>query len=222
MADPKVKKKTTTDAMESILPIVIPYAAKKLINLVPTGSKVEDFFIEYRSHWEKVAPVLATFIRGITNAPDLVDDIVSELSAEVARAIKEKYSDGEHLKDLSAEKGSTKNFSIAYAMDMMTKSKLVIFTGLLKSLPEEQRKNVLKYEIGTKDETKKCVNTLAQLTSDQLKDWADVMVPVKTPKPDSEFEKAAKKGLKNFSSDTRKLFKKDSYFTRIAKQKGLM
>jgi hypothetical protein len=107
-------------------------------------------------------------------------------------------------------------------MDMMTKAKLVTFTNLLKSLPEEQRKNVLRYEIGTKEEAQKCANTLTLLTSDQLKDWAGVMIPIRAKKPDSKFEQAVKTGLDEFSDDAKSYFKKDSFFTRLAKQKGLM
>lgn len=222
MTDPKVKKKGASDALKSIMPIVVPYAAKMLVSLVPEGSKVEDFFVKYKTYWEKVAPAVSTLVLQLTNMPDIADDIVAELSAEVARAIKDKYSDGEHLKDMSSDKGASKRFSIAYAMDMMTKAKLVTFTNLLKSLPEEQRKNVLRYEIGTKEEAQKCANTLTLLTSDQLKDWSDMMVPVKAKKPDSKFEKAVKDGLDEFSDDAKSYFQKDSYFVRLAKSKNLM
>lgn len=218
--DPK-KKKLVTDAFKAIMPIAVPFAVKKLIALVPEGSKLEDFFINYQEHWGKVAPAMTTLILQITNMPEFADDIVAELSAEVARTIKEKYSDGEKIKNPNAEKAAS-FFPISFAMTSLDKNDLTVFTGLVQSLPEKQRKKVLALEFGSKDDTKVFLKTLVTLEEAQFKAWAEIMAPIVAPKPDSKFEQAVKTGLNEFSDDTKSFFKKDSYFTKLAKQKGLM
>jgi len=221
MADPKVKKKSPADALKSIMPIVIPYAAKMLINLVPAGSKVEDFFVKYKSYWEKVAPAISMLVLQLTNMPDIADDVMAELSAEIARAIKEKYSDGETFKDVKPEKDSGV-FPISFAMASLNKDELSAFTVRLQLLNEKQRKKVLALELGGKDATKEFIKVLIALDETVFKAWVDVIAPVTEPKPDSAFEKAVKEGLNEFTQDSKKYFQKDSYFVRLAKQKGLM
>jgi hypothetical protein len=221
--DPKdKKKKLVMDSFKAIMPIAVPYAVKMLMNLVPEGSKVEDFFMKYKENWGKVAPAVTTLILQVTNMPEYADDIVAELSAEVARTIKEKYSDGDKLKNTSSEKAAAGSFPISFAMTSLTKDELVGFTGLVQSLPEKQRKKILALEVGSKDDTKAFIKTLVTMEEVQFKMWADVMSPVEQPKTDTALEKGIKDGWNEFTDDSKSYFQKDSYFVRLAKSRGLM
>lgn len=215
------KSKTLSDALVMLMPIAVPYAVKKLFALVPRGSRVDEFFEHYKEHWTAVSTVVGDFILGITNLPDLGDDLVAEFSAEVARTIKERYSEGEYLKDITSEKNGV-IFPVSIAMATLSKAELVKFVKLLNVLPEDQRKKVLALEMGGKEDTKEYTKTLVSLNEDQFKAWAAIIAPVKKPKVDTEFEKNIKEGVSEFKSDAKNYFQKDSWAVRLAKRKGLM
>jgi hypothetical protein len=221
-SDPKDKrKKVISDSFKVLMPIAVPYAVKMLMGLVPDGSKADDFFMKYKEHWGKITPALTALVLQLTNMPEYADEIVAELSAEVARNIKEKYSDGESLKNPKAEKVAV-TFPISYAMATLPKAELVKFTKLVESLPEKQRKTILALEVGSKDDTKEFIKTLVAMNVAQFKAWSDVMAPVAKPKADSDLVKGVKKNLNEFSEDSKNYFQKDSYLVRLAKAKGLM
>lgn len=215
------KGKSLSDALVMLMPIVVPYAVKKLFALVPPGSKVDEFFEHYKEHWGTISTAVGTLILQITNMPDLADDLVAELSAEVARVIKEKYSDGEHLKSI-APLTATNGCPLSAVMSSLTLANLNKFTQLLNLLPEEQGKRIRAYSSDSKDEARSLIKLLVRMTDDQFKAWADVMEPAKKPRVDSEFEKAFKAGLNEFQTDAKAFLQKDSYFVRMAKSKGLM
>jgi hypothetical protein len=217
----KGKENPLQNAFKLLMPIAVPYAVKQLLALVPPGSKVDDFFAKYKENWGKVSAAVTMLVLQITKMPDLADDLVTELSAEVARVIKEKYSDGENLIDINPEK-TGKEFSLSAAMPSLTKNKLVIFTGLLQALPEKQRKKILAMDFGGKELTKEFIKTLVTLDEPQFKAWAEVMSPADKPHVDTEFEKNIKEGLNEFKSDAKSYFQKDSWAVRLAKSKGLM
>lgn len=217
----KGKENTSQNAFKLLMPIAVPYAVKQLLALVPPGSKVDDFFAKYKENWGKVSAAVTMLVLQVTKMPDLADDFVTELSAEVARVIREKYTDGENLKDITPAKTGNE-FPISAAMTSLTKDELVDFTGLLQALPEKQRKKILALDLGGKESTKEFIKILVTLNEAQFKSWAEVMSPAEKPKVETEFEKNARIGLNEFKDDARSYFQKDSWFVRRAKSKGLM
>lgn len=215
------KGKVFSDAFKLLMPIAVPYAVKQLLALVPPGSKVDDFFAKYKENWSKVSAAVTMMVLQITNMPDLADDFVAELNAEVARVIKEKYSDGENLKDINPVKTGSE-FPISAAMTSLTKDELVVFTGLLKALSEKQRKKILCMEFSGKENTKEFIKILVALDEAEFKAWAEVMSPSDKPKTDTELEKNLKDGLNGFKTDAGSFLKRDSWLVRKAKEKGLM
>lgn len=215
------KGKSLSDVLVMFMPIAVPYTVKRLFALVPPGSRVDEFFEHYKEHWGAISTAVGAFILQITDMPDLVDDFVAELSAEVARVIKERYSDGEYLKSI-APLTAVNGCPLSSVMSSLTLANLNKFTQLLNLLPEEQRKRIRAYSSDSKDEARSLIKLLVRMTDDQFKAWAEVMEPAKKPRVDSEFEKAIKTGLNEFQTDAKTYLKKDSYFVRMAKAKGLM
>lgn len=220
----KQKSKILSDALKGVIPIAVPFAAKFIINMVPDNSKLEDFLKNYKNYWEKVAPTLSTIVMQLTNAPEFVDDIVAELSAEVARAIKEKYSDEDG--NLKVSRGSKKEMvRVVSAMALLKKAQFTKLISLINSrdVSIKQRKDILNFEVSpNQDEAIKFVATLSLLTQDQFNDWVALISPILPPKEKTELEKKLSEGWNDFQTDANKFFAKDSLVTRIAKQKGLM
>lgn len=217
----KGKENTTQNAFKLLMPIAVPYAVKRLLALVPPGSKVDDFFEKYKENWGKVSAAVTMLVLQITKMPDLADDLVAELGAEVARVIKEKYSDGENLTSMNPVKTGNE-FPLSFAIPSLDKDELVIFTGLLQALPEKQRKKILAMEFGGRESTKDFAKILVTLDEPQFKAWAEAISPADKPHVDSEFEKNIKEGFNEFKSDAKNYFQKDSWAVRRAKAKGLM
>ncbi len=209
----KGKENTFQNAFKLLMPIAVPYAVKQILALVPPGSKVDDFFLKYRENWGKVSAAVTMLVLQVTKMPDLADDLVTELSAEVARVIREKYSDGENLTGINPVK-TGQEFPLSAAMTSLTKDELVVFTGLLQALSEKQRKKVLAMDFGGKGSTEEFIKTLVTLDEPQFKAWAEVMSPADKPHVDSEFEKNVKESFTQFKGDATTFFGKETWLER--------
>ena len=86
------KKSIFQDALGQLVPIFVPWAIDQLLAIVPDGTKVDDFLKNNHKYWGKVTNTLAMLIKRFTNAPDIVDDIINEVTAESNSAILKKYS----------------------------------------------------------------------------------------------------------------------------------
>ena len=215
----EAKKKIFADALKVAMPIVVPIAAKMIINLVPSGSKVDVVLKKYQDYWGKITPALSTMVLQITNAPEFVDDIIAELSAEVVRTIKERYKDG--IVDKKNEKNIVGGVSLQISMTSLPVSTFLKLTQLINSLPEEKRQKVLNFE-SPKEGASAFAAMLTNLSSEEFKSWVDLIFPDQKPREETAFEKKTKESLKDFQEDSRRFFQKDSWLTKLAKDKGLM
>jgi len=217
----KVVKKgpsITSDAIKAALPEAVKFGVETFLKLIPANSKLEDVLKKYKNYWPALAPLISLTIERITNLSDIGDDILSGVNSEIARQLKEKYSDDEDINPVK----TGKEFPLSSAMTSLTKDELVMFTGLLQALPEKQRKKLLAMEFGGKESAKEFIKILAALDEEQFKAWAEVMSPVDKPRVDSKFETDVKEGLNQFKDDAKDFFKKDSWVTSLAKKRGLM
>jgi len=220
---PKPKKAIWSDSLKAIMPVVVPFAAKAIVNLAPPGGKAEAIMEKYQEYWDKIAPMISTMVLQLTNAPDFVDDIVAELSAEVARAIKEKYKDGDKTESPTGIKVGSKTFNLRMAMVFAGAGTLTAFTDLLGSIDSKQQKAVLDIDAGDKEAAVAFLSGLAVMDEAQFKSWVNIMFPLPAPKPpreDSKFEKAVKTSLKEFDSDSDTFFGKKSWLEKLAEDKG--
>ncbi len=213
------KKKIWADGLKIAMPIIVPIVVKKLVAMIPAGTKVDTFFSNYKEQWLKVAPIATGLILQLTNMPDFADDMVAELGAEVARVIKEKYSDGNDFKeDSGAAKEKTPVYTLTNAMVLADKDQLLAFSILLNSISEEQRKRVLSFNASNKDDAKNLLVILAGYSETEFKIWAEVIAPTKAPHVDTEFEKNVKESLNSFKDDANSFFEKKTWLQKQAEK----
>lgn len=204
------------NALKSVIPIIVPAIAKRIIDLIPPDSTLEDVLRDYNNYWNKVAPVVSLMVLQLTNLPELAEDMVVQLNAEVAKEIKLKYvSNNFGFKNLLAEK---KDFSIYLSMTALDKTDFVQFMKLLQSVSEHQRQAISSISFDSKDEAKNLLSNLIILEEEQFKAWAEIISPTEKPRVKTEFEKNAENGLKNFVTDMNTFFAKETWFERKARE----
>lgn len=210
----KPKNAAMTDALKVAMPIVAPFVTKLIIDMIPAGSKLEDILEKYGSYWDKIVPVATTLILQLTNMPDMADEILAEVGAEVVRLVKEKYSkDAPEVKKIKVGESF---FPISSVMATAEQKELIDFMALIQSVSQKQRRSILEY--GAKDEknAKKIFSNLALMTEAQFKDWAEIMFPTEAPKTKSELEQNLAKSMEELKRDTNNFFDKETWLEKIA------
>lgn len=215
----KKTRSFAADTARTAVPILVPMAVKAVFNFIPAGSKLDQILENYQTYWMKALPALNLIILRMFNAPDMVDDILSELSAEVVEAIKERYKDGDGAQK-QADKGSDTTYRISEAIALLSAADFAALNTKIISLSKERRRLCLRYTFKAKDEkaAKKFLSLLAKLSDPQFTAWADLMFP---EREESEFEKGLKKSLEEFKDDVSAATGKDGPLTKWAKKLGV-
>lgn len=211
------------DAMNQAVPIIVPMVVEMLIKAIPEGTRVDDFLRNYHQHWRKIANAVSMMVKTFTNAPDVVDNIIEEVSAESTKLIVERYgADGIIEKGKKSVKTGNGYRFLDLKIYLNADDDHLLNSNLLL-LEESRRKKFLEYEVFVPLETAKTyLIMLARLESGRFVSWSAIHLPVTKPKEKSELEKGLEKGWKEFTEDVKKDNGKDGFFTRFAKKKGII
>lgn len=185
------KKPTAVkDLIKSFMPIIVPYGVKLIMDMIPEGSKVDDVMRDYHKYWEKIAGTVSTMIMQVTDLSDIADDIIAEVSAEISRALKERYK---------KESGEDKPGTIKAeppVRDIIGMLSLDDFNKLIARISGKDKSCMDKffnYSFGLKQtEAVKVLTNLAQTDQDRFDVWFDGCFPKtepKTPQPPLELTK---------------------------------
>jgi len=177
------KQDALSDVLKSVMPVLVPIAAKLMIDLIPSGSKLEDFLKHYKEYWDKVAPAVSTTVLRLTNMPDIVDDIMAELSAEVARAIKEKYKEEGEKKSFKAKDAA----SVRELIGLLRSEDFAKLIELISTKDDSSINKFFEYTFDLKQaEAIMVLTTLAQSTQTNFDIWFKSNFPETEAKPQAE------------------------------------
>ncbi|MCX6797991.1 MAG: hypothetical protein NTX66_02115 [Candidatus Falkowbacteria bacterium] len=226
--NPKGSPSIISDITKVAFPILVPMGVKFIMGLVPKGSTIDQIMEKYHEYWEKISPALTFMVLRFTDNKDIVDDILSELSAEVSKALKERFGkDG-----LSTGQDGTSSAGIPM-------EKVIVIASMLD---DNDRKNFFKLlaEISDEDQRRRFSNLLlplkegkeiltgwSKLTKEEFLMMVESLVPLKKPRVPTEFEKNLKKfaedtlktaggNLKDFKSDMENVMAKETPINRLA------
>lgn len=219
------------NGMISLIPSLVPAIAKKIVSMVPENSKVEDVLKNYKNYWEKIAPGVSMLALSVIGNSELSALFVAELNAEVARAIRERYSDknGVVIKNFNhrqSEDCQKFTMTIAEATTYLKGVELAKFYQLLNSskIDVEQKRNILNFPINQDHKASLAfVETLTSLTEDDFILITNNLINFSNQKSNTKAEnKQKQKKAVNKKSKSKGFFNRESYFVRLAKEKGLM
>lgn len=184
--DPKKSQKqptVTADIIKSLMPVVVPFAVNFIVEMIPEGTKIDDIMKDFNKYWQKVAVAIPPIIMQFTNLTDIGDDIVAEFSAEVSRALKERYSGegGSKTKDPVAAK-----VTVATVRDIIGILPTADFNKLMALIINKDKTSInqfLDYSFGLKQaEAISVLTNLAQAEQDKFDVWFDSCFPKVEPK----------------------------------------
>jgi hypothetical protein len=219
METKRKNKSFLSDSIRQSIPMFAPVAAKMILGLVPKGSKLDDILRDYQQYWTKIIPGISVVLMQAFNAPDILDDILTELSSETVEAIKERYNNDQSS---PASKRTKDGVTLGSASLCLKKAKFMAINKLLSNLPEKQRREIVDLDLGPQTEAVAKVSMLSLLDEVNFKLWADVYCPEKKPRKETSFEKEVKSRFKDFKSDVSALPANAGFFARWANRKGLM
>ena len=219
------KTELMDNALKTLVPIIVPYAAKFITKLIPADSKLEDVLKNYKEYWNKVTPLVSLLVLQFTDMPELADDIVAQLSIEVARTIENKYSaEGNKL---PIQENHKNRISISSAMASASKDDFVKLINLLKSVSEEQRRKILLYNLESEETAKAFISTLSSLEKQQFKDWVKEFFPTNKPKEEKKPKEENKSKTnpsaqrKGFADRMRDYLAEETWLEKFAKKRRL-
>lgn len=222
----KRERKLFSDALKLAIPAIVPLMVKEVLGLVPPGSKIDHVLDKFQEHSGKIISTVSAAILTLTNAPEFFDDIVASLNTEVIKELKKRYSEDGEKKSLIKKAGFVdKGISLGKAAMLIPGKESAVLLKLINSdeLSKEQRSNLFDFVVSSeKTEAKEIALNLSALRKIQFLAWAELVSPKKEPIKETELEKQIKEGLEEFKADAKNYFQRDSYFVRLAKQKGLM
>lgn len=219
------------NGMTSLIPSLVPAIAKKIISMVPENTKAEDVLKNYKDYWEKIAPGISMLALSVIGTSELSSSFIAELNAEVARAIRERYSDGKGIVIKGFARGQNQaqqkfTTTIAEATTYLKGSELAKFYKLLNSdkIDTEQKKNILDFPINKDRKASLAfVETLASLSEDDFILITTNLINFGSQKSNNKAEnKQSQKKTRTKKSKNKGFFAKESWFVRRAKEKGLM
>lgn len=197
------------DMAKVAYPILVPLGVDMIMGLVPKGSTADQVIEKYHEYWEKVSPALTFMILRFTNNKDIVDDVLTELSAEINKALKSRFgvdqSQGGKVSTPSVPMEKMEKVIIATTR-MEPVSQANFFNLLIGIVDEHQRNRFSNYLL----EKETSVNTLtvwSQYSQAGFQKIVDMLTP---PHVESELTKQVKKGLKDFGSDAGSFLRKKS------------
>lgn len=196
----KTNKKWTDDAMRVAVASFVPKAVKMIMGLVPENSKLETILRDYQNYWTTILPLMNGIVLQATNAPDIVDHLLTEISSEVVEAIKEQYK-----KDGSRATASSKNKKQEQYLlkELMANvpSDINALTQKIALLPKNRREACLQFNVVAKlADAKLFAHQLAIMSNIDFIAWADLMIPKAKPKKKNAIEKS----LSSFEKDVKK------------------
>lgn len=219
----KKKKTLIEDFLGEAVPVVIPTIAEKLLEFVPEGSKVDDFLRNYHKYWGKAFGAINMIVKHFTNAPEIVDSVLSELSAETARVILKRYSADGVITHPNKNAGISESYSFVNLMAYLSSTNLIAMNEKLALLPTSQKNICLRYVVVARLEVaKKFVANLSRLTNDQFIAWAGIACPEPKPREKTALEKGVGQGWTDFTKDLEAAATKGGFFSNLAKKKGLI
>lgn len=215
------KKNILGDLLGQAVPTVIPWIVEKIIDIVPEGTKVDDFLRDYHKYWGRVVNTAAMLIKTVTNAPEIVDAAISELSAESTKAIIARYGPDGVIK--KTNQSNLESYSLAELSAYLQLDGLLRFNAVLAKLLKAQQKKVLCYQVvAPKEVAKTFINNLAQMKTGQFLLWANLNCPLPEPREESELEAQIKSGWNDFTKEVEAASKHGGFFANLAKRKGLI
>jgi hypothetical protein len=231
----KKNKSFGQDAIKMIVPKVTPLGVKLVSSFITPGSTADQFIAKYQEYFTAAVPAITFLILQFTNAHEIVDDILAEVSAEVLRELKIRYKDGIPK---PSKKGSGKSSEDKAGQgymqmeDLMTRLDKTSFTKLNKlvsGLTKNQQKDFLSYSVPLTDLFSipeflgvQFAQRLSELTVAQFTLWANIAFPEKPPREKTAFEKEVQKGWAEFKVDASDGLSKGGFFTGLARKKGLI
>jgi len=149
METKRKNKSFLSDSIRQSIPMFAPVAAKMILGLVPKGSKLDDILRDYQQYWTKIIPGISVILMQAFNAPDILDDILAELSSETVEAIKERYNNDQSS---PASKRTKDGVTLGAASLCLKKAKFMAINKLLANLSEKQRREIMNLDLGPQTE----------------------------------------------------------------------
>lgn len=217
------KKSFFQDALGQLVPIFVPWAIDQLLAIVPDGTKVDDFLKNNNKNWGKITNTLAMLIKRFTNAPDIVDDIINEVTAESNSAILKKYGADGTIKGSSSKQKNHTSKRVEDLVALLPSKELIQFNSNLSSISAEQRQIIKEFKIlDVEPEATQFIINLAHMSIDQFKLWADLYCPL-SAKRKSKFEISLEEAWGEFQADMKDTnIGKNGFFAKMARKKKLM
>lgn len=208
------------NALKVAMPLVVPWIVKEVISLIPENSKWDDILKVVHEKWEKFLPAISGIVLQITKNPEWVDDVISELNAEVIRALKERYT-GEKKPSAKSATKTADNESVLMIASTLAEAEMKKFFELAFGLSDEKQKvDFLNLLIPVKT-GKAVVSSWAKMESAQFQIIVSTLVPISEPpkpKEPSKIEKQIKQGLTEFQEDADTFLGKKTWLEQLAEQ----
>ncbi|MFA5024517.1 MAG: hypothetical protein WC523_06215 [Patescibacteria group bacterium] len=221
---PGANKSWGNDLKQLFIEFGIPELIKILIDKVPDLT-YEKFVSNYQKIWDVALPAFSFSVLRAFNAPDIVDEITTEILASAKIAL------GERTKDMKEGRNSkpagTENISrgpssplIRDLIGLIGDPDLPKFLNLINVLEEDQKNVLLNTSLRLPQaDAISILRNVAKLEVEPFKLWVDAVAPKPKPKPpreDTKFEKKMKEELGSFTNDLKSFLEKPTWLEKLA------
>ncbi len=216
------------DLKQLFIEFAIPQLVKVLVDKIPDMT-YEKFVMNYQKVWDAILPGFSFAILRAFNAPEVMDEITTEILASAKLAFDDRTEDikerGGAAKKTPATSATAKSAPIKHLLGALSPGEFANMLTLISELDEDQRVLLMNtnLDLNQRDALTVLKNASALATT-TFKLWADGVAPkpvAKTPTPDSKIEKFVKDGLKDLGTDAKGFFAKKSWLEKLAESKGI-
>jgi len=220
----KVNKSFTKDSLQMFINFVVPVGVRKILSMVPDAT-YEKYVANVQKYWDDALPFAAFGILRAFNAPYIIDDLTTEILAELKRAMDERTKNGsEGKKDDAKSDDFEKIIILATELDQLN---LMIFLDMLSAITDKKQANKFANHLLPRKNGAATVNAWTDLDQARFQGVVDFIVP---PHVETKLEKTikevtddisqgAQKSLDKFGEDAKNYFQKKNWLVRLAERK---
>ena len=210
------------DAKKLFVEFAIPPLVKFVVDRIPDIT-YEQFVLNYQKIWDAVLPGFSFAILRAFNAPEIVDELTTEILASVKVAMDDRTDDMKERNDPAKKTnvaGPRKSAPIKDLLGSLAPTDFANFLNLANSLDDEQRSILMSTYLDLNQRDAVAVLKNASGVTEQIfKLWVNGVAPkpkAKVPTPDTKIEKFVKDGLTDFGTDAKTFLGKKSWLEQLA------